>query len=169
MRCVTLGHTLTLSGLHTDSSQLKKKKKKSSPNFNNVGELGWPVYGILEKFIKGACRLFFFFSFLGHFPGKIFVAGRDGRRGRCFQTLDHVEVGCRWWVVGMQPRVGRSCGLALRPPPFTPLRPGYQLVPRPCSPVRKTACYNIFYCYFLVGGGLGRELFLSSLMGAALR
>ena len=46
------------------------------------------------------------FSYLGHFPGKIFVVGLHGRR--CFQTLDHVEVGCRWWVMGcsVQPRVG---------------------------------------------------------------
>ena len=74
---MTLGHKLTLSGLHTASSQLKKKKTKTtnSPKFKNVGELGWPVYGILKKFIKGACRHFFFPFLLRPLSWKDFRGG----------------------------------------------------------------------------------------------
>lgn len=71
-----------------------------------------------------------YFSYLGPFPGKIFVVGLDGRRGRCFYTLDHVEVGCGWRAVGssLQSGVRGVCvwGVPTRSPPalpHLPLRP----------------------------------------------
>lgn len=110
----------------------------------------------MRSLLKVRVGIFFFLSYLGHFPGKIFVAGLDGRRGRCFQTLDHVEVGCRWWVVGMQSRVGRSCGLALRSPPFTPSAQSLPARPPTLKPGPQNCLLEHILLLFFSGGWLGQ-------------
>lgn len=57
------------------------------------------------------------FSYLGHFPGKIFTVGLDGERERCFWTLDHLEVGCGWgWWAAVCSRGGGNAD-SYPPPP----------------------------------------------------
>lgn len=142
---------------------VRRKGARCVPAFQNLGGLGWPVYGFL-KFIKGARGHFF----LGHFLGRVFAVGRHARRGRCFQTLDHVEVGCGWRVVGScAESSGWGWGMQARPS----LLPSTRSAGDPAAHLTNyTLGHILLLLFFFLGGagGLGRELFLSSLMGAAL-
>lgn len=137
VRSVTLGHALTLSGLHTAQFSATKK---ALPSLRMWASWDGRCMVFLRSLLKVRVGIFFFFSFyLGHFPGKIFVVGLEER-----EVLP--EFGSRGGgvsVVGGGHAVpgGEVVRTGSSPDPLHPPPPSlYQLFPRPCSPVHKTAC-----------------------------